>query len=80
MPLKEKMPLNKFRWYSTFPTAQFSFDGFCRPYWHVRCSCGRGILLQVGENISSRLLTDHKVQDGDECFFFVVEIYIPKNK
>lgn len=71
------MPLNiwifcyrkQIRWYITFPTAQFSFNGFCRPYWDVRCSCGGGILLQVGENIASRLLTDYKVQDGDECIF-----------
>ena len=33
------------------------------------CSNGSGILLYVKDNISSRLLTDHKLPDNVECLF-----------
>ena len=52
-----------------FPKAQFNIDGFCKPYRHDYCSNGRNILHYIRDDISSRLLIDYKVQDGDVCLF-----------
>ena len=49
---------------NTFPVAQFNIDGFCRPYSHDHCSNGGDILLYIRDDITSRLLTDYKVQNG----------------
>ena len=53
----------------SFPTAQFLLNGFPKPYRLDHCSNGSGILLYVKDNISSRLLTDHKLPDNVECLF-----------
>ena len=50
----------------SFPTAQFLLGEFSKPYRFDRCSNGGGILLYVKDNISSRLLTDHRLPDHVE--------------
>ena len=62
----------------SFPTAQFSLNGFCKPYRLDRSSNGGGILLYVRDDIPSRLLTDYKIKDNLEFFF--VEVNIRKKK
>ena len=62
----------------SFPTAQFSLNGFCKPYRLDRSSNGGGILLYVRDDIPSRLLTDYKIKDNLELFF--VEVNIRKKK
>ena len=62
----------------SFRTAQFSLNGFCKPYRLDRGSDGGGILLYVRDNISSRLLTNYKIKDNLEMFF--VEVNIGKKK
>ena len=58
----------------SFPTAQFSLNGFCKPYRLDRSSNGGGILLYVRDDIPSRLLTDYKIKDNLELFFVEVNI------
>ena len=53
----------------SFPTAQFWLDGFSKAYRLDRCSNGGGILLYVKDDIFSRLLTDHRLPDNNECLF-----------
>ena len=53
----------------SFPTAQFLLDGFSKPYRLDRCSNGGGILLYVKDDISSRLLIDHRLPENVECLF-----------
>ena len=55
--------------HDTFPTAQFLLDGFKKPYRLDRCSKGGGLLLFVRDDISSRLLTEHKTPTNVECIF-----------
>ena len=62
----------------SFPTAQFSLNGFCKPYRLDRSSNGGGILLYVRDDILSRLLTDYKIKGNLELFF--VEVNIGKKK
>ena len=62
----------------SFPTAQFSLNGFCKPYRLDRSSNGGGILLYVRDDIPSRLLTVYKIKDNLELFF--VEVNIRKKK
>ena len=57
-----------------FPTAQFSLNGLLKFYRPDRNSIGGGILLCVGDDIPSRLLTDYKVKDNLELFFVGVNI------
>ena len=59
---------------NSFPTAQFLFDGFSKPYRLDRCSNGGGILLYVKDDISSRLLTDHRSPDNAKCLFTEINI------
>ena len=40
----------------------------------VRCSNGGGLLLYIKDDISSRLLTDHKLLDNAECLFTKINI------
>ena len=40
----------------TFPTAQFSLQGFCDPYRFNRNRNGGGIMLYIREDIPSRLI------------------------
>ena len=49
----------------SFPTAQFLLDEFWKPDRLNRCLNGGGILLYVKDDISSRLLTDHRLSDAD---------------
>ena len=58
----------------SFPTAQFLSDGFSKSYILDRCSNGGGILLYVKDDISSRLLTDHRLPDNVECLFTEINI------
>ena len=58
----------------SFPTAQFLLDEFSNPYRFDRCSNGGGILLYVKDNISSHLLTDHRLPDHVECLFTEINI------
>ena len=58
----------------SFPTAQFLLDGFSKPYRLERCSNGAGILLYVKDDISSRLLTSHRLPDTVECLFTKINI------
>ena len=62
---------------NSFPTAQFLFDGFSKPYRLDRCSNGGGILLYV-KDISSRLLTDHRLPDNGKCLFTEINIRTKK--
>ena len=61
-----------------FPTAQFSLNGFSKPYRLDRSSNGGGILLYVRDDIPSRFLTDYKIKDNLESLF--VEVNIRKKK
>ena len=58
----------------SFPTAQFLLDGFPKPYRLNRRSNGGGILLYVKDDISSRLLRDHRLPDNVECVFAEINI------
>ena len=49
------------------PTAQFLWDGFLKQYRLDRCSSGSGLPLYIKDDISSRLLTDHRLPDNVEC-------------
>ena len=62
----------------SFPAAQFSLNGFRKPYRLDRGSNGGGILLNVRDDIPSRLLTDYKIKDNLELF--LVEVNIRKKK
>ena len=62
----------------SFPTAQFSLNGFSKPYILHRSSNGGGILLYIRDDILSRLLTDYKVKGNPELF--LVEVNIRKKK
>ena len=62
----------------SFPTGQFSLNGYSKPY-RLDCSLnGGGILLYVRDDIPSRLLTDYKIKNNVELFF--VEVNIRKKK
>ena len=58
----------------SFPTAQFSLNGFCKPYKLDRSSNGGGILLYVRDDTPLGLLTDYKKKDNLELFFVEVNI------
>ena len=62
----------------SFPTAQFSLNGFSKPYRLDSSSSGAGVLLYVRDDIPSRPLTDYKIKDNLELFF--VEVNIQKKK
>ena len=62
----------------SFPTAQFSLNGFCKPYGLDRNSNGGGILLYVRDGVPSPLLTDYEIKANLELFF--VEVNIRKKK
>ena len=62
----------------SFPTGQFSLNGYSKPYRLDSSSNGGGILLYVRDDIPSRLLTDYKMKDNVELFF--VEVNIRKKK
>ena len=62
----------------SFLSAQFSLDEFSRPFRLDRCPNGGGILPYGGDDISSYLLTEYKLQDNTECLF--IEINIRKKK
>ena len=62
----------------SFPTGQFSLNGYSKPYRLDRSSNGGGILLYVRDDIPSRLLPDYKIKDNLELFF--VEVNIRKKK
>ena len=59
----------------SFPTGQFSLNGYSKPYRLDRSSNGGGILLYVRDDILSRLLTDYKIKDNVELFFVEVNIW-----
>ena len=46
----------------SFPTAQFSLNGYCKPYRLDSSSNGGSILLYVRDDIPSQLLTDYKIK------------------
>ena len=62
----------------SFPTGQFSLNGYSKPYRLHPSSNGGGILLNIRDDIPSRLLTDYKIKDNLELFF--VEVNIQKKK
>ena len=62
----------------SFPTGQFSLNGYSKLYSLDRSSNRGGILLYVRDDIPSRLLTDSKIKDNVELFF--VEVNIRKKK
>ena len=58
----------------SFPTAQFSLNGFCKPYRLDRSSNGGGILLYVRDDIPSQLLTDYEIKYHVQLFFVNVTV------
>ena len=62
----------------SFPTGQFSLNGYSKPYRLDRSSNGGGILLYVRDHIPLRLLTDYKIKDNLELFFVEVNIWKKK--
>ena len=52
-----------------FPTARFLLDIFLKPYRLGRGSSGRWILFYAKHDISSPLLTGHKLPDNVKCTF-----------
>ena len=58
----------------SFPTAQFLLHGFSKSYTLDHCSNGGGLLLYMKNDISSRLLTDHRLPDNVECLFTEINI------
>ena len=58
----------------SFPTAQFSLNGYCKPYRLDSSSNGGSILLYVRDDIPSQLLTDYKIKDHLELFSVDVNI------
>ena len=63
---------------NSFPTTQFSLNGFCKPERLYHNSNGGVILLYVRDEIPSRLLNDYKIKDNLELFF--VEFNIRNKK
>ena len=55
-----------------FPIAQFSLNGFPKPFRLDRSSNDEGILLCVKDDIPTRLLTHYKIKDNLESFFVKV--------
>ena len=53
----------------SFPTVQFSLNGFSEPNRLDRNSNRGWILLYVRDYIPSPLLTDYKIKDDLELFF-----------
>ena len=53
----------------SIPTAQFSLDGFSKPHILDCCSNSGGIICYIKDDISSRLLTDHRLPNNVECLF-----------
>ena len=68
------LPVPETKLDDSFPTAQFLLDGFSKPYRLDHCSNGGEILLYVEDDISSRLLTDHRLPDNVECLFTEIRI------
>ena len=62
----------------TFPVGQFYIDGYGTPYRFDRTSRGDRILLDISENISSKILKFEPVQNNFEGF--LVEINLRKKK
>ena len=54
--------------------AQFLLDEFLKPYRLDRCSNERRILLYAKEDMSSHLLTGHRLPDNVECLFTEINI------
>ena len=54
---------------SIFPTSQFMIDGYREPYRFDRNRNGDGVLIYIREDISSKLLADHKLPHGIERIF-----------
>jgi len=63
---------------SSFPTSQFSINGYSQPYRLDRNKHGGGILIYVKENILSKLLIKHNFPDDIEGIF--IEINLRKSK
>ena len=61
-----------------FPTAKFLLDGFSKPCRLAHYSNGGGILFYVKDDISSRLLTDHRLPGNVE--YLLTEINITNKK
>ena len=62
----------------SFPTAQFSLNGFCKPYRLDNSSKGGGIIPYLRDGIPSKLLTDYEIKDNLELLS--VEVNIRKKK
>ena len=58
----------------TFPTVLFLLDRFKKSYILDRCWKGGGLLLFVRDDISPRLLTEHKTPTNVECIFVEISI------
>ena len=63
---------------SIFPTSQFMIDGYSEPYRFDRNRNGDGVLIYIREDISSKLLADHKLPHDIERIF--VELNLRKKK
>ena len=61
-----------------FPENQFIIGGFKKPYRLDRNRHGGGVMLDVREDIPSKILTKHKLSKTIEAIF--VEIYLQKTK
>ena len=53
----------------TFPNAQFLVPGFSTPFRLDRNRKGDGVMINVRENIASKLLTKHVLPSDIECIF-----------
>ena len=62
----------------SFPTSQFSMDGFAKPFRRDRNKFGGGILIYVREDIPCKLLNNHSFPDDIEGLF--VELNFRKSK
>ena len=63
---------------SIFPNSQFMIDGYREPYRFDRNRNGDGVLIYIREDISSKLLADHKLPHDIERIF--VELNLRKKK
>ena len=54
----------------SFPTTQILLDGFLKPCKLDRSSNGSGIILYIKDDMCSCLLTDHRLPDNGQHFFY----------
>ena len=62
---------------NTFPTTQFYMEGFSMPYRLDRNRNGGGIMIYVGEDISTKILTKHNWPDDIQGIFLEINFRKP---